>query len=108
MRAYPKRINMLTLEELETWDDARLHQVAEEYGMTNPASADRQTVLYHIIDNQAINTAKEAVKSTRKRKEKSAATEEATADAPQPKKRGRKPKAKVQDDLKDENIAKKT
>lgn len=85
---------MLTLEELETWDDARLQQKAGEFGMSNPESSDRQTVLYHIIDNQAINTAKEVVKSVRKRK--GATTTEGEAPA-QPKKRGRKPKAKQEE-----------
>ncbi len=96
---------MLTLEELETWDDARLHKVAEEYGMTDASSQDRQTAIYHIIDNQAINTAKEVVKSTRKRKGRPAATEETAADATQPKKRGRKPKAKAAEDTKGESVA---
>ncbi|MDE7096053.1 MAG: hypothetical protein K2O47_01005, partial [Muribaculaceae bacterium] len=94
---------MLTLEELETWDDARLHKAAEEYGMTNPASAGRQDVIFHIIDNQAISTAKEVVNSTRKRKGKQAATEETAGADTQPKKRGRKPKAKAPDEAKEEN-----
>ncbi|MDE5840872.1 MAG: Rho termination factor N-terminal domain-containing protein, partial [Muribaculaceae bacterium] len=96
---------MLTLEELETWDDARLHKAAEEYGMTNPASAGRQDVIFHIIDNQAISTAKEVVNSTRKRKGKQAAAEEAAASEPQPKKRGRKPKAKASDETNDDNAS---
>lgn len=83
---------MYKLEEMESWDDSRLHQVAEEYGMKNPGDSDRQTVYFHILDNQAISEAKELTKSGRKRKKPEAA---AAADAA-PKKRGRKPKAKEQ------------
>ena len=85
---------MFKLEEMESWDDDRLHKVAEEYGMKNPAASDRQTLYFHILDNQAISEAKEITKSGRKRK--NAAPVAADADAAQPKKRGRKPKAKEQ------------
>ena len=84
---------MLTIDELRTWDDARLQQQAKEYGMNDAESADRQTAIYYILDNAAIKTAKEMTQSGRKRKS-SAATEEGTE--PQPKKRGRKPKAKTE------------
>lgn len=53
---------MYNIEELESWDDDRLHKVAKEYGMANPGDSDRQTVYYHILDNQAISEAKELTK----------------------------------------------
>ncbi|MDE6636770.1 MAG: hypothetical protein K2K32_00885, partial [Muribaculaceae bacterium] len=90
---------MLNIEELETWDDARLQKTAEQFGMTNAASADRQSVVFHILDNQAIYTAKEVVEATRKRKGKQANAEEAAPGEPQQKKRGRKPKAKLVDNV---------
>lgn len=87
---------MYKLEEMESWDDARLHKVAEEYGMKNPAASDRQTVYFHIIDNQAISESKELTKG-RKRKTAAKASTDAVADADAaPKKRGRKPKVKQQ------------
>lgn len=91
---------MYKLEEMESWDDAHLHKVAEEYGMKNPAASDRQTVYFHIIDNQAISESKEITKGRRR---KSAAKDtapvkesDAAETAVAPKKRGRKPKAKTQ------------
>ncbi|MCM1490512.1 MAG: transcription termination factor Rho [Muribaculum sp.] len=81
---------MYKLEEMESWDDTRLHQVAEEYGMKNPAGSDRQTVYFHILDNQAISEAKQLTKSGRKKKK----TETPVEAEETPKKRGRKPKAK--------------
>ena len=81
---------MFKLDEMESWDDARLQQVAQEYGMKDPAASDRQTLYYHILDNQAISEAKVAAKPGRKRKQ---AASDAEADEA-PKKRGRKPKAK--------------
>lgn len=84
---------MYKLEEMESWDDDRLHKVAEEFGMKNPSSSDRQSVYFHILDNQAISEAKQMTKSGRKRKsDSSSASDGDTA----PKKRGRKPKAKEQ------------
>ncbi|MDE6023577.1 MAG: hypothetical protein K2G13_08770, partial [Muribaculaceae bacterium] len=88
---------MFTLEELESWDDVHLQKVAEEFGMKNSSSADRQELVYHIIDNQAINKAKEIVKSGQGRR--ASAKAEATGDAPQQKKRGRKPKAKSTEEV---------
>lgn len=93
---------MVTLEELQTWDDERLHEKAKEYGMSNPAASDRETIMFHIIDNDAIVTAKEVVKSGRKRKAKAPAEGEPS---PQGKKRGRKPKAKTDDSLNKETPA---
>lgn len=83
---------MYKLEEMESWDDSRLHKVAEEYGMKNPGDSDRQTVYFHILDNQAISEAKELTKTGRKRKKPEPAAATDTA----PKKRGRKPKVKEQ------------
>lgn len=89
---------MFTLQELETWDDARLQQQAKEFGLSDPASESHQELIYYILDNDAINVAKESTKSARGRKGKTKATAntDATAGQPQPKKRGRKPKAKAE------------
>lgn len=92
---------MFTLEELESWDDAHLQKVAEEFGMKNSSNADRQELVYHIIDNQAINKAKEIVKSGQGRKS-SAKAATTSGEAPQQKKRGRKPKAKSEEEIKQE------
>jgi len=89
---------MFTLQELETWDDARLQQQAKEFGLSDPASESHQELIYYILDNDAINVAKESTKSARGRKgkTKASANTDATASQPQPKKRGRKPKAKAE------------
>ncbi len=94
MREQSNKTNMFTLEELESFDDARLQKVAEDFGMKNVAGTDRQDLVYSIIDNQAINKAKEVVNSNKGRKAPSKAENGAEA-APQ-KKRGRKPKAKTE------------
>ncbi len=93
---------MLNIEELETWDDARLQKKAEEFGMTNASSSDRQSVLFHILDNQAIYTAKEVVGASRKRKGKQAVADDAAPKEPQQTKRGRKPKTKPAENIQEE------
>ncbi len=85
---------MYKLEEMESWDDARLHKVAEEYGMKNPAASDRQTVYFHIIDNQAISESKELTKGRKRKTAAKASTADVAEVAATPKKRGRKPKVK--------------
>ncbi len=67
---------MLTLEELNSWDDERLLKKAEEVGIPNPSVENREKLAFDIIDQNASNVAKEVVS--------------------QPKKRGRKPKAKAE------------
>lgn len=86
---------MLTLDELNSWDEERLLKKAEEVGIPNPSikDGDREKLAFDIIDLDAVNTAKEVVNSGRKRKgPKNQAKESEEA---QPKKRGRKPKAKA-------------
>ncbi|MDE6379589.1 MAG: transcription termination factor Rho, partial [Muribaculaceae bacterium] len=85
---------MLTLEELNSWDDERLLKTAEELGISNPSVEDREKLAFDIIDKNAENTAKEVVKSGRKRK--NAKTQEGDTEEAKPKKRGRKPKAKTE------------
>ncbi|MDE5871594.1 MAG: transcription termination factor Rho [Muribaculaceae bacterium] len=84
---------MLTLEELNSWDDERLLKTAEEVGVPNPSIADREKLAFDIIDKNAENTAKEVVNSNRKRK--GSKSQDSETDEVQPKKRGRKPKAKA-------------
>ncbi len=91
---------MFTYEELNSWEDARLQKTAEEYGMKNTGSATHEELIFHIIDNAAATTAKEMTKPGRKRKTADAATAQ-EGETVQPKKRGRKAKAKTEE----ENIA---
>lgn len=86
---------MLTFEELISWDDDRLMKTAEEVGVPNPSLEDREKLAFDIIDQNAINKAKEVVNSGRKRKGEKTQAQEGEGDEAQPKKRGRKPKAKA-------------
>ncbi|MDE5851023.1 MAG: transcription termination factor Rho [Muribaculaceae bacterium] len=87
---------MLTLDELNSWDEERLLKKAEEVGIPNPSikDGDREKLAFDIIDLDAANTAKEVVNSGRKRKGQK--TQDGTEEDVQPKKRGRKPKAKAE------------
>ena len=58
---------MLTLEELNSWDEERLLKTAEELGVPNPSIADREKLAFDIIDRNAEKTAKEVVNSGKKR-----------------------------------------
>lgn len=105
---------MHSLEELNSLDDATLYEQAESLGMKKASGHDRQEVIYYILDNSAILTAKEeaqkvgertprkqgrrgrpkADKSDNPEQEQSADDNQGTDEtAAQPKKRGRKPKA---------------
>lgn len=81
--------------------DEQLHQVAESMGIKKINTADRDGLIYNILDEQAENA---SLNATKKRTRATAASkkEKATPDtaeasdaeaAPAPKKRGRKPKA---------------
>lgn len=85
---------MLTFEELNSWDEARLLKTAEEVGVLNPSAEDHEQLAFKILDQIAENTAKEVVNSNRKRKVTKAQDNE--GEESQPKKRGRKPKAKAE------------
>lgn len=89
-------------------DEAPLRELAESMGMKKAENADKQELAYYIIDNASIETARAEVakmKPKRGRKPKAQASAEApsqggtvpaggeAAEAPAPKKRGRKPKA---------------
>ena len=89
-------------------DEAPLRELAESMGMKKAENADKQELAYYIIDNASIETARAEVakmKPKRGRKPKAQASGEApsqaasvpaggeAAEAPAPKKRGRKPKA---------------
>lgn len=94
---------MIALDELKTWDDARLHQKAEEIGISNPSAIERQTLEYAIIDQMAENTAKEVVTQQAERKRKGPKTKGIQSNEEQmPKKRGRKPKAKADAEINSE------
>ncbi len=92
---------MYSYEELISMDAAKVKEIADSMGMKKSEAATHEEAAYHILDNQAIDTAKEIVARTRPargRKSRVAAAAETPADqpaaeTPQPKKRGRKPKA---------------
>ena len=99
---------MQSFDELMSMDEAPLRELAESMGMKKAENADKQELAYYIIDNASIETARAEVakmKPKRGRKPKAQASAEATsqtgsapaggeaAEAPAPKKRGRKPKA---------------
>ncbi len=98
---------MYTLEELNSWDDERLLKKAEELGIPNPTidAENREKLAFDIIDKSAEDTAKEVVNSVKKRKG-TKAQENPETEAPQPKKRGRKPKAKSDKTEKTDNSPK--
>lgn len=52
---------MYTINELESMEENRLREIAESMGMKKNASAAAQDAIYYILDNQAIDHAKEAV-----------------------------------------------
>lgn len=110
---------MYNIDELSSMSEAELRKLAEDMGMKKADSADTESVTYFILDNQAIESAKEQAvkkqpkKKNKKKKEPAAeivteetenseptavvSNEEALVEAvaePQEKKRGRKPKAK--------------
>ena len=98
---------MLTLEELNSWDEERLLKTAEELGVPNPSIANREKLAFDIIDTQAEKTAKEVVNSGKKRKgSKTPSTQNAEPEEAKPQKRGRKPKAAAEKTAKAEKPGK--
>ena len=91
---------MIALEELESWDEARLQKTAEEIGIENPSAIDRQNLAYAIIDKMAADTAKEVTQQTERKRKGPKSKVAQSAEEQQPKKRGRKPKAKVETESK--------
>ena len=96
------------LDELKSWDDERLLKTAEELGIPNPAidADDPEKLPLAIIDASAEITAKEVVNSVKKRKG-TKTQDNGEAEEAQPKKRGRKPKAKEDKTEKSEKADKK-
>ncbi len=120
---------MYHIDDLTAMDEGQLKSIAESMGMKKAASATFEEAMNHILDNQAIDTAKEeaskensrrrAVKERKPRTKKVAAKEvgeevtktvkaesaatDASADASDvpstPKRRGRKPKAQPDNEL---------
>lgn len=117
---------MYSYDDLMTMDEDRLKELASNMGMKKASSAERQELAYYVIDNESENAAKEAVakgagraktpkerkprakKASRKPEEQAENTAEdasvvvaapvaETAEAPAPKKRGRKPKTKPEE-----------
>lgn len=94
---------MYNISELTAMPDEQLHQVAESMGMKKINTADRDALIYNILDEQAENASLNATKkrtratAASKKEKASTATAESTetnADVQAaPKKRGRKPKA---------------
>ncbi len=99
---------MYSIDELYAMDEQTLKDLAESMGMKKSSSATVEEAVYHILDNQAIATAKEHTSRIKRepkpRKQRAAKQTTDTAadisteapEAPQPKKRGRKPKAQAQ------------
>lgn len=77
---------MYTIQELEAMAPAETVAIAERMGMKKASSTPNQDVIYWILDNEATTTAKEQASKVARRADKK------TADEPQQKKRGRKPK----------------
>ena len=50
---------MFHIDDLYSMDDQKLQEVAESKGMKNASSSSREDLLNHILDNQAIDTAKD-------------------------------------------------
>ena len=50
---------MFHIDDLYSMDDQKLQEVAESMGMKNASSSSREDLLNHILDNQAIDTAKD-------------------------------------------------
>lgn len=55
---------MYNINELNSMSEEQLRQLAEEMGMKNPNSETTESIIYYILDNQAITSAKE--QSTKK------------------------------------------
>lgn len=79
---------MYTINELESLEENRLREIAESMGMKKNASASAQDAIYYILDNQAIDHAKEAVSkdSAKKKntKEKKTRAKRIEKENPQP------------------------
>lgn len=99
---------MQSLDELMSMDESALRSLAESMGMKISSSDDKEKIAYYVIDNRSVITAREEVaklkpRTTNDRKprakkepvksESNTAASNQTDTAPEPKKRGRKPKA---------------
>lgn len=50
--------SMYTLQELNDMEPAQVAEIAGTMGMKNPSENEKIEQIYHILDNQAIHTAK--------------------------------------------------
>ncbi len=100
---------MYNISDLEEMADDQLHAIAENMGLKKTNNSDKESLIYRILDQQAINLSANApatVEKKRGRRPKNQAPEQQPAEAtsaevlatssgeeePMPKKRGRKPK----------------
>jgi len=86
---------MYNISDLNTMPEQQLREIGKSMGMKNVDKVDRDEVVYHILDQQAIETAASGASAAKRRKstrepKANKATEGETAE---PKRRGRKPKA---------------
>jgi len=58
---------MYTFDQLNSLDDSKLREIAQEMGMKKTASAEIEDLAYYILDNQAEQTAKEQAAKTPKK-----------------------------------------
>ena len=52
---------MYSLDELHSLPETELHKIAEDLGMKKPSSFSTEEVVYYILDNDAVNSAKDQV-----------------------------------------------
>lgn len=91
---------MYNINELNAMTDAELRKLASEMGMTKADSADTEALVYYILDNQAITTAKEqSVKKTPKEKKPKAKKQSAE------KQENRQVASNSQPEAKEENVS---
>lgn len=104
---------MHSFEELMSMDENAIRELAESMGMKKNSTDNKEEMAYFIIDNASAQVAREeaarlkprAQKERKPRTKRAAASDTTPADEnteaaakPEPKRRGRKPKAAVQDE----------
>lgn len=86
---------MYNISDLNTMPEQQLREIGKSMGMKNVDKVDRDEVVYHILDQQAIETAASGASAAKRRKStrEQKANKATEAEAAEPKRRGRKPKA---------------